>query len=110
MQVTIKSENKIRKFITSRTLAAFVLFVVANLFIFGQSNDQKKELTLKILTDNPNEQRQKGRWVWWVSRNYLKKILAEDLTSVIHELKSLVDNNSNDFNKIIEIETLGYKN
>lgn len=70
--MTNQNENKIRKLFTSRTLAALVLFVVANIFIFGQFANHDKELTVQILTDNPNEKRQEGRWVWWVSRNYLK--------------------------------------
>lgn len=68
----MSDKAKTTSLITSRTLAAFILFVMANVLIVSAVPKEKKELTAKILTDNPNEKRQKGRWVWWVSRNYLK--------------------------------------
>lgn len=68
----MSEKTKSTKLLTCRTLAAFVLFVIANIAILNAVPKQDKELTAKILTDNPNEKRQEGEWVWWVSRNYLK--------------------------------------
>ncbi|MBZ0187293.1 MAG: hypothetical protein K8F91_13685, partial [Candidatus Obscuribacterales bacterium] len=66
-----EKENKKNKLITSRALAAFVLFALTNVMVFSLVPKPVKELTAKICTDNPNEKRQEGRWIWWVSRNYL---------------------------------------
>ncbi|MEZ4534530.1 MAG: hypothetical protein R3D26_05885, partial [Cyanobacteriota/Melainabacteria group bacterium] len=58
--------------ITSRTVAALLLFFAVNVAIISLVPKETKELTARILTDNPNEKRKQGRWIWWVSRNYLK--------------------------------------
>ena len=67
-----KQNHKPTNLITSRTLAALLLFFAVNVAIISLVPKETKELTAKILTDNPNEKRKQGRWIWWVSRNYLK--------------------------------------
>lgn len=67
----MKETDSRKKMIGSRTLAALLLFVIANLVVVAMLPRTTRQLTAAELKASPNEKRQEGRWIWWVARNYL---------------------------------------
>lgn len=68
-----QAQNQYKKWYATTFLWTMIGYTLVNLLFVNLIYQPKQEMTAETITSSPNEKRQEGNWIWWVTRNYLVK-------------------------------------